>query len=305
MMRVKQVNIFFVSIFIILILIPSEGKTQSSAKVDTTHRLRTTILAASTFYAGTIAYSYYSWYKDTPNSKFHWHNDNSSWLQLDKFGHTTTSYVFSEYSYNVLRWAGLDNKKAAIYGALIGFGSLTSIEIFDGFHSIWGASWGDLIADACGPLLFSSQQIAWKEQRMRIKFSYLPSNRYAPLNPSILGDNHFERIISDYNSQTYWLSVNMASFLPLSSSRFPKWLNLAFGYGGQGLAVSPQYDDSGDILPDYIRTREYSLSLDVDLTKIPTHSKPLKILFKVASFIKIPFPRIGYDSVDKFGLYWI
>ena len=75
--------------------------------------------------------------------------------------------------------------------------------------------------------------------------------------------------------------------------------------GGQGLAVSPQFDVSGNILPDFVRTREYSLSLDIDLQKIPTHSKPLKILFKVASFIKIPFPRIGYNSVDKFGLYWI
>jgi hypothetical protein len=199
----------------------------------------------------------------------------------------------------------VDNNKAAIYGAFIGFGSLTTIEIFDGFHSQWGASWGDLIADAAGPLLFSSQQIAWKEQRIRLKFSYLPSDKYATLNPSILGDNHLKRITSDYNSQTHWLSVNIASFLPKPSSNFPKWLNIAFGYGGQGLAVAPRFDDSGSILPDFIRTREYSLSLDIDLQRIPTNSKLLKGLFKVVSFIKIPFPRIGYSRVDKFGLYWI
>ena len=32
------------------------------------------------------------WYKNYPKSNFHFVNDNSSWLQMDKFGHATTSY---------------------------------------------------------------------------------------------------------------------------------------------------------------------------------------------------------------------
>ena len=32
------------------------------------------------------------WYKNYPKSNFHFVNDNSSWLQMDKFGHAATSY---------------------------------------------------------------------------------------------------------------------------------------------------------------------------------------------------------------------
>ena len=297
----KSISIF---IFIALLFLLTNCNAQTSANIDTTRRLKTTILAATSFYAGMAAYSYYLWYKDTPNSSFHWVNDNSSWFQLDKIGHATTGYTFSEYSYHVLRWGGLNNKKAAMYGALFGFGNMASIEIYDGFHSKWGASWGDLVANACGPLLFGTQQLIWNEQRIRMKFSYLPSDKYALLNPAKLGENQLNRIFEDYNSQTYWLSANIASFIS-KPTKFPKWLNIAFGYGARGLGVSPQLDNSGNILPDYIRTREYYLSLDIDLQRIPTKSKTLKTIFKLVSFVKIPFPTLGYNKTDKCRWYWM
>ena len=303
-MRINHAKYFTISLFFLLIFTHAKVNAQTTASIDTTRRLRTTIIAGSTFYAGTLAYYYYLWYKDTPGSGFHWVNDNSSWLQLDKIGHATTGYTYSEYSYHILQWAGLNNKKAALYGALVGFGNMASIEIFDGFHSKWGASWGDIVADACGPLLFSSQQLIWQEQRIRMKFSYLSSDKYAPLNPSKLGENQLNRIFEDYNSQTYWLSANIASFIS-KPTKFPKWLNVAFGYGGRGLGISPQFDDSGNILPDFIRTREYYLSLDVDLQRIPTNSKFLKTVFKLVNFVKIPFPKLEYNKVDKLRWHWI
>ncbi len=302
---IQIITVRIVLLFILLFLFThTEVNAKFSAKIDTTRRLKTTIIAASTFYAGMTAYSYYLWYKDTPNSSFHWVNDNSSWFKLDKFGHATTGYVFSEYSYHVLRWAGLNNKKAALYSGLFGFGNMASIEIFDGFHSKWGASWGDLVANACGPLLFSTQQLVWQEQRLRMKFSYLPSDKYAPLNPSKLGVTQLQRVFEDYNSQTYWLSANIASFIS-KPIKFPKWLNVAIGYGIRGLGVPRQFDNSGNILPDFIKTREYYLSLDIDLQRIPTNSKFLKTAFKLIGFIKVPFPAIEFNKVDKFKWHWM
>ncbi len=35
-------------------------------------------------------------------------------------------------------------------------------------------------------------------------------------------------MLKDYNGQTYWLSFNVASFLPTNSG-FPYWLNMSLG----------------------------------------------------------------------------
>ena len=304
-MRMNLTKILVGSIILILLLFPNlKVSAQSSASIDTTRRLKTVIITGSTFYTGAIAYTYYLWYKDSTGSSFHWVNDNSSWLKLDKVGHATTGYIFSEYSYYALNWAGLNNKKAALYGALIGFGGMSSIEILDGFHSEWGASWGDIIANGSGSIIFSVQQLVWQEQRLRLKFSYRPSDKYAHLNPYLLGENQLQRVFNDYNSQTYWLSTNVASFIS-KPTKFPDWLNVALGYGGRGLGIPPQIDESRNSLPDFIRTGEYYLSLDVDLQRIPTNSKFLKTVFKLVGFVKVPFPAIEYNKVDKLKLHWI
>lgn len=125
-------------------------------------------------YGTSLTCFYYLWYKDESRSSFHWINDNKTWLQLDKFGHVTTTYTFSEYAYNAFIWTGMNNTKAALYGSLVGLGSMTTVEIFDGYYSKWGASWGDLLANTFGAVLFTTQQIIWEQQKIRLKFSYTP-----------------------------------------------------------------------------------------------------------------------------------
>ncbi len=193
----------------------------------------TVIFVSSGLYAATLTVLYFGWYKDTPLTGFHFFNDNQNFMGLDKLGHATTAYTFSYYGYNWLRWANVNNKKAAIYGGLMGFASMTVIEILDGFSAENGASWGDLIANGAGAGLFVGQQLIWKDQRFRLKFSYNPSE-YAQYNPNLLGKDGLQRMLKDYNGHTYWLSTNISSFLK-EESRFPKWINVAIGYGGKGI----------------------------------------------------------------------
>ena len=42
-----------------------------------------------------------------------------------------------------------------------------------------------------------------------------------------------QQVLKDYNGQTYWLSANIWSFN--KESNFPRWLNVAFGYGADGM----------------------------------------------------------------------
>ena len=52
---------------------------------------------------------------------------------------------------------------------------LTIIEILDGQSAEWGASSGDLIANSLGSFLAIGQELKWNEQRIQLKYSYIPS----------------------------------------------------------------------------------------------------------------------------------
>jgi hypothetical protein len=104
-----------------------------------------------------------------------------------------------------------------------------------------------------------------------------------------------ENLWEDYNGMTFWLSGNVSSFLP-EKSKFPKWLNVAFGYGGEGLAANTD---------QFLQYRQFFFSLDVDLTRIPTRSKSLKALFAILNLIKIPCPSIEYNTLGQFRFYYI
>lgn len=262
---------------------------------------------AGSVYVGGMTGLYFLWYKDYDQSGFHTFNDNQAWLQIDKIGHSFSSYQMGRVAYTAFRWAGLDEKRSTWMGGTYGFLFLSTVEIFDGFSSNWGFSWGDVAANASGTGLFLGQQLLWHEQRMQLKFSYFPS-KYAQYNPELLGSNNFERVIKDYNAQTYWLSINPQSF---SSSRkiFPRWLNIAIGYGAKGMTGSNHNPDEidGIILPNFNRTRQFYLSLDIDLTKVKTKSEFLRLILDAANMIKIPFPTLEYnaeDGVEFHALYF-
>ncbi len=259
-------------------------------------RLNTVIYTGAGLYTATLGVLYFAWYKDSDLTGFHWFNDNQAWLQVDKVGHATTAYIISNYAFWSLRWADVDNNRSAIYGGLMGFTAMTVIEILDGFSSDWGASPGDLLANTTGSLLFTGQQLLWKEQRIRLKFSYHPTE-YAKYRPDLLGENGLQRILKDYNGQTYWLSANIKSFLP-KESRFPDWINVAVGYGAKGMlgSNSNPSEYKGQLLPQANRIRQYYLSMDVDWTRIKTQSKGLRFVFKALNFIKLPFPAMEYNQ---------
>ncbi|NPD84006.1 DUF2279 domain-containing protein [Lentimicrobium sp. L6] len=285
-------------LFAFSILGVSFGQDQQDTTQIRKGRLIGVSALAGTAYIGGITGLYYLWYKDYDQSKFHLINDNKAWLQVDKVGHSFSAYQMGRVAFTGFRWAGLDEKKSVWIGGTYGFVFLTTVEVFDGLSTNWGFSWGDVIANAAGTGLFIGQQLGWKEQRIQVKFSYSPS-KYAQYNPDLLGSKHTERFLKDYNAQTYWLSINPQSF---SSSRkiFPKWLNFAVGYGAKGMTgtyYNPEEID-GETIPCFNRTRQFYLSLDLDLTKIKTRSEFLRLVLEVANMVKIPFPTLEYNSED-------
>ncbi|MEO6347668.1 MAG: DUF2279 domain-containing protein [Aquaticitalea sp.] len=232
------------------------------------------------------------WYADYPQSKFHTLNDNDEWLQMDKIGHVFSSYQMGRIGANVLEWTGADEKSQLIYGSTLGFAFLTTVEIFDGFSEEWGFSWGDMIANASGTGLYVGQQLLWKEQRISLKYSFHQTD-FAPERPDKLGNGFLEEVFKDYNGQTYWLTANVHSFF--KESRIPPWINVAFGYGAEGL-LTGKNNAVNNLFISSQRRRQFYLSLDVDLTKIQTSSHVLKSVFDVLNIIKVPLPTLELDG---------
>lgn len=284
----------------------SGSDTIVTLKKDTnlhTRRLAAVLSIEGALYLGSLGGLYFAWYKNYPQSSFHLFNDDNEWMYMDKCGHVTTAYYISMIGYNSYRWAGLSSNNATIYGSLLGMAYMLNIEILDGFSSQWGFSLGDFSANTAGCLLFMGQQLGWKEQRFVMKYSF-HQTKFASYRPDLLGDNLIQNMLKDYNGQTYWVSGNIASFLS-KTTRFPKWINVAFGYGAEGMLGAAFNPDSlkQQVLPHYDRYCQFYLSMDVDLTRIPTRSKALKTLFTIFSFIKIPFPAIEYNSLGKFKFH--
>ena len=241
------------------------------------------------------------WYANYPRSKFHTLNDNDEWLQMDKMGHVFSSYQIGRIGANVLDWTGETKKNQLIFGATLGFTFLTAVEVFDGFSEEWGFSWGDMVANTAGIGLFVGQELLWQEQRITLKYSFHQTN-FATQRPDKLGNGFLEEALKDYNGQTYWLSGNLHSFF--KESNIPKWLNVAFGYGADGM-ITGRDEPVNNLIISPQRKRQYYLSLDVDLTKINTDSRMLKSVFDVLNVIKVPFPTLELDSRGSLKAHFI
>ncbi len=293
----------------ILSVFPStiQGQTSYRGKEDTIKinkgRLTGIVTGQVALYLGSLGGLYFAWYQGYPQSTFHFFNDNDEWQQMDKCGHVNTAYYISRIGYESYRWVGMNETQSTWFGGLLGIAYMLNIETLDGFSKEWGFSPGDMTANTIGCLIFVGQQLGWHEQRFSIKYSF-HSTKYPKYNPNELGPDWEQNLIKDYNGQSYWVSCNIYSFLPKSSG-FPKWLNIAAGYGAEGMtaAVSNPIEIKGQSIPEFTRYRKFYLSLDVDLTRIPTKSKVLKGIFTVLSFIKIPAPSIEYNTLGKFRFY--
>ncbi len=293
---------FFIAIFIIVNQFAFASDSLSVLKKRKLTLGVSTVALAS----GSLIYLNQVWFQQYKTSKLHSFNDNEEWFQMDKCGHTFTNYQTGRLMMEAMNWAGYSTKKQLIIGGLSGFTYMTVIELMDGFSDGWGFSWGDVSANALGSGFAIGQKILWKEQRIQIKFSYYNS-KYAKYNPKLLGESATTQFLKDYNGQIYWLSINPSSFMK-KENKFPKWLNLAFGYGANGMIGARDNsiltkDENGNSIY-FNRYRQSYFSLDVDLTRIKTKSKILKSVFSCLNSIKIPFPNLELSERKlKFNYY--
>lgn len=255
------------------------------------------VAGTAVVYALTTYFLGKTWY--TKRVPFHSFDDNGEWLQMDKIGHATTSYAISRGEYELLRWSGVNERASVLTGGLIALLYQTTIEVFDGRSEGWGFSKGDMAANLTGVALFMGQQYGFGEQKAGLRYGWRQSI-YPAYRPNLLGHGAGNQMLKDYNGQQYWLSFNVASLLPVGPS-FPRWLNLDLGYSASGMTgghANPPYFDAAGKEVKFRRYRQFYLSPDLDLSRLPgirgTGAQPL---VSAGQFFKIPAPSLEYNPV--------
>jgi hypothetical protein len=297
--------ILFAAVLLLILSFPcrAQESVDSVARPVNKKILASSIITESAVYVAGMSYLQFVWYKDSERVSFQFYDDSRGYLQIDKCGHAFAAYGESYIAYNWLRKAGVSRNKALLFGGPMGLIMQAPIEIFDGIYEGWGFSWSDMIANTAGCALLVGQELVFGEQVARFKISYSRS-QISREAYGYLGNNALDGFFYDYNSHSFWLSMN-ANKLFLKDV-LPPWLNIAAGYSADGMLG--EFENKryfhGNKLPQYDRTRQFLLSLDVDWEKIPTHSRFLKSVFAGLNFIKIPFPALEVNSKGHFKGYW-
>jgi len=283
---------------------PSYLPVDSLTKQQINKRIKIIAAANIVGYSAVMVGLYSAWYKDYPQSSFHVFNDFDEWMQMDKIGHMYSAYTAGKLSMELWRWTGMERKKRIWIGGMSGAFYMTVIEVLDGFSAEWGWSWGDFTANMLGSGIMVAQELAWDEQRLQLKFSSHVKNYSDPTldmrSDDLFGTTTAQRVLKDYNGQTYWLSCNVRSFFP--QSRFPAWLNISVGTGAEGMFGAKENvatDESGNVTfdrTDIKRYRQWYLAPDIDLTKIKTKSVGLRYLFTLLNIVKFPMPALEFSN---------
>lgn len=215
---------------------------------------------------------------------------------MDKAGHFVTAYHLTRINSSFLERNGFPRNKALAYSSFIMMGYMTGIEILDGFSPQYGASFSDLGANSLGLLCYYLQSRSNSLDMFTFKFSFQRSG-LAEYRPELLGKNLSEQILKDYNSQTYWISVNPGEVF--GWKKFPKWLNVAGGYGATGLLggkSNASINLDGMSIPEFKRERQWSLSLDLNITRFFGVNSRATRYFQFVSFLKIPLPGVQFSA---------
>jgi uncharacterized protein YfiM (DUF2279 family) len=254
------------------------------------------LVGTAAFYTITLLMLRKQWYKK--KVPFHSFNDNAEWLQMDKVGHAATAYCMSRGGYELMRWSGVNERASILTGGLLALLFQTTLEVYDGHSEGWGFSKGDMVANVAGTALFVGQQYSGGQQFVSLKYGFRKTI-FPPYRPNLLGKTTGQQMLKDYNGQQYWLSVNLASVLPVGPS-FPRWLNLDFGYSGSGMVgghENPRVFDVDGKEVKFERYRQFFISPDADLSRIGTFSPSLQRFIGTAQFFKIPAPSLEFNRL--------
>lgn len=246
-------------------------------------------------HAFTVTTLYFAWYQPYTTSRFHFFNDGSEWLQMDKMGHVFSGFWLTRGYASFVHPC----EDSLWIGAGMAFLSLSLIEILDGFSAQWGFSLWDMVANLAGislaVLLPYPSGVGWKWGWKPI--SYLQKYGDPAVHGKareLFGTSLPVRLLKDYNSQSYWLVI------PVARQGFFRYMGIAVGYSAEGmlggLTNLPAF-------PGVPRQREWFLSVDIRWDQVGyavcRNSRGCHTFFRLLNLVRIPFPALAVVYTDE------
>ena len=237
-----------------------------------------------------------AWWSGTRGS-FHFQEDWISALQVDKCGHAFGGYMLSYGMDEALKTSGVDYNSSVLYGSIFGLAYQTYVETEDGFAKTWGFSPSDWYFDFIGPAFYLAQHYVPALQNITPKWQYIPTEWTTKADI-----NRPKTFIDDYNSTTFWYSVNVNNILPDNLKKYwLPWLNIAVGYGADS-------DLKPNLLgpPDQQNIRRFIIGLDYNLVRLLPEGGSFWNWFRqTLNFMKFPAPAVQFSNgVVKFYLMY-
>lgn len=269
---------------------------------------KTVVWSANTITPVAVHYALYkAWYSNYPKTRFHFVNDGGDWNHMDKAGHLFSGYFLAVQSSRSFMWAGYNEKKSALFGSAASLLFQSAIEYFDGHSQAWGASKGDMIANLAGTVAGGAQQYFWGKVKLPLLITFQKSE-FSKYRPEVLGENLPQRLLKDYNAQTYWINIFPDFWLP-QKSKWPKWLGFSVGYGSDGMlgAKSNIWATEG-LMYDYShiqRKRQWYFSPALGFSHIKSRRAIVQVLLSATNHIKFPLPAIIFNKPGNPDIKWI
>ena len=231
--------------------------------------------------AANLADAYYTWWKGA-EKPFSFYKDgwfNNDHLGIDKVGHFYGTYAFFKGIRTTLLWGGFDRSTAFWWGIGIGVFHAFEIEIGDGF-STYGFDVTDLTCGLLGVAYGVAQTEVPFLQNFDFKVSYWSNTGFrSPAN-----------FVSDYDAMTVWCSFNVHNLLPRGADHYwPKWLNIAFGYGTGGGETR----------------REFLFALDLNLSGFSSDSEDIRYVERTLDLVHWPAPGVKFSpgAAPEYALF--
>lgn len=275
-------------LYLLFLAANAAGQSDSADHALVHKRLPPLVVGTGLALGGTLYILGDQWYSSFDRESFHFFNDAGEWKQVDKAGHFYGAFQLNSLNYQLLQWSGLDRDRSRLWSGISAFVVMSTIEIMDGYSSGYGASTTDLLANSLGIAAYQAQLAVWQEIRIHPKYGFRRTG-YAELRPDILGSDLAGKLLKDYNGQTYWLSVDLSAF---TGKDFPKWLNVAVGYGAEDMIYAR---DEANRESGYDPYRQWYLAPDIDLSHIHSRSKFVNSVLFFVDMIRIPAPALEFS----------
>jgi hypothetical protein len=220
--------------------------------------------------------------------------------QANIAGHAFGGYVCSYVMSEGLITSGFSVPDATLYGTLFGALYQSYVEIEDGFSKAWGWSPSEAMANLIGPIFFLAQHHVPALQYIQPKWQYIPTEWTGEPN---LIDHPAPTFIDDYDSSSFWWSVDIYNLLPDNLKKYwLNWLSLALGYGSDGVASNPNPNGP----PDQEASRRVIIGLDYNLDRLLPDGPPFWNWFKQSlNLIKFPSPGVEFGpNGTRFSLFY-